>query len=155
MQALHRNFICNSKKPKIEHSTLIGYSSDGGLKDIDLTSKLESLKFSWIKRLRDTINFHPWKVSANLILKPVGGSSIFHSNLLLSKLTKQRIEELPLFYVDAINLFMQFAKVDDLSGNDIMSQHLWDNACILRQNSPIYDKTRNKCSKDSFIQIYN
>ena len=21
----------------------------------------------------------------------------------------------------------------------IMSQHLWDNACILRQNSPIYD----------------
>ena len=139
MQALHRDFIWNSKKPKIKHCTLIGNYSDGGLKDIDLTSKLESLKFSWIKRLRDTTDFHPWKVLANLILKSVGGSSIFHSNLSLSKLTKQRIEQLPLFYVDAINLFIQFAKVEDLSSNDIMSQHLWDNAFILRQNSPIYD----------------
>ena len=139
MQALHRDFIWNSKKPKIKHSTLIGNYSDGGLKDIDLTSKLESLKFSWIKRLRDTTDFHPWKVLANLILKSVGGSSIFHSNLSLSKLTKQRIEQLPLFYVDAINLFIHFAKVEDLSSNDIMSQHLWDNAFILRQNSPIYD----------------
>ena len=76
---------------------------------------------------------------ANLILKPAGGSSIFHSNLSLSKLTKQRIEQLPLFYVDAINLFIQFDKVEDLSSDDIMSQHLWNNACILRQNSRICD----------------
>ena len=41
--------------------------------------------------------------------------------------------------MDAINLFIQFAKVEDLRSNDIMSQHLWDNACILRQNSPICD----------------
>ena len=139
MQALHRDFIWNSKKTKIKHSTLIGNYSDGGLKDIDLTSKMESLKFSWIKWLMDTTDFHPWKVLANLILKSVGGSSIFHYNLSLSKLTKQRIEQLPLFYVDAINLFIQFAKVEDLSSNDIMSQHLWDNAFILRQNSSIYD----------------
>ena len=29
--------------------------------------------------------------------------------------------------------------MEDLSSNDIMSQHLWDNAFILTQNSPIYD----------------
>ena len=97
MQALQRDFIWNSKKLKTKHSTLIDYYSDGGLKDIDLTSKLESLKLSWIKRLRDTTDFHPWKVLANLILKPVGGSSIFHSNLSLSKLTKQRIEQYYLY----------------------------------------------------------
>ena len=131
IQALHRDFIWNSKRPKIKQPTLIGYYSDGGLKDIVPTSKLESLRFSWIKRLRDATDFHLWKVLANLILKPVGGSSIFHSNLSLSKLSKQRIEQLPLFYVDVINLFIQFAKVEDLSSNDIMSQHLWDNACIL------------------------
>ena len=129
------------QEAKIKHSTLIGYYSAGGLKDIDLTSKLESLKFSWIKRLRDTTDFHPWKVLADLILKPVGRSSMFHSSLSLSKLTKQRIEQLPLFYVDAINLFIQFAKVEDLSSNDIMSQHLWDNACILRQNSQFMTNT--------------
>ena len=128
MQALHRDFIWSSKKPKTKHSTLIGYYSDGGLKDIDLTSRLESLKFSWIKRLRDTTDFHPWKVLTTLTLKPVGVSSIFHSNLSLSKLNKPRIEQFPLFYVDAINLFIQFAKVKDLRSNDIMSKHLWDNA---------------------------
>ena len=63
-------------------------------------------------------------MSANPTLKPAGGSSIFHSNLSLSKLTKQMIEQLFLLYVDAINLFIQFAKVDDLRSNDIMSQPL-------------------------------
>ena len=77
MQVLHRDFIWNSKKPKIKHYTIIGNYSDGGLKDIDLTSKLKSLKFSWIKQLRDTTDFHPRKVLANLILKSVGGSSIY------------------------------------------------------------------------------
>ena len=139
MQALHRDFIWKSKKPKIKHSTSICYYSDRCLKDIDLPSKLESLKFSRIKRLRDTTDFDLWKVSANLILKPVGGSSLFHSNLSLCNLTNQRVEQLPLFYVDAINLFIQFAKVEDLRSNDIMSQYLLDNACILRQNSPICD----------------
>ena len=112
------------QEAKIKHATLIGNYSDGSLEDTDLTSKLESLKFSWIKRLRDTTDFHPWKVLANLILKSLGGNSILHSNLSLSKLTKQRIEQLPLFYVDAIKLFIQFAKVEDLRSNDIMSQHL-------------------------------
>ena len=41
--------------------------------------------------------------------------------------------------MDDINLFIQFAKVDDLRSYDIMSQHVWDNACILGQNSTIYD----------------
>ena len=64
---------------------------------------------------------------------------VYSTKIYQSKLTKQRIEQLPLFYVDAINLFIQFAKVEDLRSNDIMSQHLWDKACILRQNSPICD----------------
>ena len=54
---------------------------------------------------------------ANLTLKPAGGSSVFHSNLSMSKLTKQMITKLPLLYVDAINLFIQFAKIEDLSSN--------------------------------------
>ena len=39
----------------------------------------------------------------------------------------------------SINLFVQSAKVDDLRSNYIMSQHLWDNTCILGQDSPIRD----------------
>ena len=65
-------------------------------------------------------------IMANLILKPVGGrSSIFLSNLSMSKLIKKRTKKLPLFNVDAINLLMQFSEVEDLTSNDVMSQHLW------------------------------
>ena len=42
LQALHRDFIWGGRRPKSEHSTLIGSHEKGGFKDIDLTSKFKS-----------------------------------------------------------------------------------------------------------------
>ena len=89
MQALHNDFIWNGKKPKIKHTTLISDYTNGGLKDIDINCQLLSLKFSWIARLLDKSNFHSWKVTANEILRPVGGGGIFHTNLSLSSETRK------------------------------------------------------------------
>ena len=75
-----KDFIWRGKRPKIKHSTLIGNFENGGLKDIDIESKLKALKLSWIKRLSDS-NFHQWKTLAAKLLEPVGGTKIFHSNL--------------------------------------------------------------------------
>ena len=61
LKKVHKDFIWDGKKPKIKHSTLIANYSQGGLKDIDIETKLKSLNLSWIKRLHDD-NFHPWKV---------------------------------------------------------------------------------------------
>ena len=36
-------------KPKIKHSTLIADYADGGLKDIDIKAKLNSIHLSWIR----------------------------------------------------------------------------------------------------------
>ena len=58
---IHKDFIWDGKKPKIKHSTLIANYSDGGLKDIDIPSKIRALQLSWLKRLLDD-SFHPWKV---------------------------------------------------------------------------------------------
>ena len=44
LQSLHKKFIWNNKTPKVKHSTLIGDYTHGGLKDIDIRSKLSSLK---------------------------------------------------------------------------------------------------------------
>ena len=66
------------KKPKIKHTTLISDYTNGGLKDTDINCKLCSFKFSWITTLLDKSNFHPWKVIANEIVRPVGGCDIFH-----------------------------------------------------------------------------
>ena len=140
IQTLHKDFILNGKKPKIKHTTLISDYTNGGLKDIDINCKLCSLKFSWITRLLDKSNSHPWKVIANEILRPVGGCDIFHTNLSLSSETRKEIQNLPLYYKDLINLFTKFSNIDDLSNEEIMGQWFWDNSHILKQNSPIFDK---------------
>ena len=142
IQALHKDFIWNGKKSKRKHTTLISDYTHGGLKDIDINCKRLSLKFSWIARLLDKSNFHPWKIIANEILRPMGGCSIFHINLSLSSETRQELRNLPSYYKDMINLFTKSAniKLEDLSNKETMGQCLWDNSHILKQNSPIFDK---------------
>ena len=45
------------KNPKIKHSSLSNSYEDGGLKDVDVLTKVISLLLSWIKRLYDE-NFY-------------------------------------------------------------------------------------------------
>ena len=44
LQAMHKEFIWDSKKPKIKHSILIGNYKDGGFRDVDLPAKFKSIK---------------------------------------------------------------------------------------------------------------
>ena len=59
---------------------MIASYCDGGLKDTDIEAKFQSLKFSWITRLKDQDYFHPWKVVANKILVSAGFTEVFHTN---------------------------------------------------------------------------
>ena len=58
---LQKDFIWVERKQKIKHATPIADYKDGGLKDVDIDSKFESLKFMWIQKLRDGSNHHPLK----------------------------------------------------------------------------------------------
>ena len=72
LQAMHEEFMWNSKIPKIKHSTLIGHYEDGGFKDVDLPAKFKSIKFIWIKKMLNKSNFHPWITVADKILNRLG-----------------------------------------------------------------------------------
>ena len=50
---LRKNFIWNGKRPKIKHSTLIGDYVDRGYKDVDIETKLSSLRIIWIRGFLD------------------------------------------------------------------------------------------------------
>ena len=50
LQAMHKESIWDSKKPKIKHSKLIGHYEDGAFKDVDLPTKFKSIKFIWTKK---------------------------------------------------------------------------------------------------------
>ena len=48
------------KKPKVEHSTLIGHYEDVIFRDADFPSKFKFINFIWILKMLDRSNFHPW-----------------------------------------------------------------------------------------------
>ena len=62
------NFIWDGKPPKIAYNTLIQDIENGGLKLIDLKTKVKSLSMSWIRRLGDA-NCGKWKAIPKLIYK--------------------------------------------------------------------------------------
>ena len=61
VRKIQENFLWNKKNLKIKHSTLIGEYEWGGLKKVDVDTKLRSIKISWLRRLFDN-NYHPWKI---------------------------------------------------------------------------------------------
>ena len=58
LKSIHSRFLWNSSVPKIKHSTLIGDYAQGGLKNVDIDTKLKVLKLSLVRRLSDD-NYHP------------------------------------------------------------------------------------------------
>ena len=72
------------KNLKIKNSTLCNDYEYGGLKNVDIFSKVVSLQCSWIKRLFDN-NFHQWKlVPLYLFRQYLGKIFKFYSNLEVS-----------------------------------------------------------------------
>ena len=97
LNSIQKKFIWSKKQPKIKHSTLIADYKDGGYKDIDIETKILSLKVKWVSRLLND-NFHPWKITPNVFFSMVGGNkTIFHFNLRLSKACLAKIDKFPLF----------------------------------------------------------
>ena len=96
LDLIQKEFICDSKRPKIKHSILIADYSEGGYKIVDIKSKLMSLKLIWIKRLLHD-NFHMWKHLAKIFLIPLGGVFLFHINLSLSDCCLHALKKLPTF----------------------------------------------------------
>ena len=73
LQSLQKEFIWRGRKAKIKHSTLTGDYHLGGLQNVDIPSKIFSLKFMCIKALKDRENFHSWKLVTSHLLSPVPG----------------------------------------------------------------------------------
>ena len=50
LNKIHKDFIWESKKAKVKHSTLISDYKDGGLRDTDISCKIKALQLSWLRR---------------------------------------------------------------------------------------------------------
>ena len=81
LQKIQKTFIWHSSRPKISPKTLCNNFENGGLKHVDISSKIISLQCSLHGKLFDE-NFHEWKIiPPHLINKYFGKSFKFYSCL--------------------------------------------------------------------------
>ena len=143
LKVIQKNFIWRGRKPKIKHGTLIGDYVDGGLKDIDIEMKFKALKLFWIKMLADNSS-NPWKATANSLLKDIGGTLVFHSNLCLSSDCKEAVKKLPKFYQQLLEFWEPISAGSSNEVEFILTQNLWNNSCISNNNGPFFNHLFSK-----------
>ena len=81
LNKIQKDFLWSKKNAKIKCTTLCCDYADGGLKSVDIFSKIVSLQCSWVRQLFDN-NFRQWKVMPpDLIQKYLCKNIKFHSNL--------------------------------------------------------------------------
>ena len=82
---IQREFPWNSGKVKIKHETICNDFQDGGLKNVDIPSKISSLQCSRVKKLYDQ-NFHDWKLIPMHFINNAFGKNFIFIHILVSKL---------------------------------------------------------------------
>ena len=122
-----RKCFYGQKKSKIKHDTLRNDYKNGGLKNVDISLKIVSLKSSWIRRLYNECH-HDWKIiPLNYICKALGKNLKFHSN---SSIPNKTINSLPSYYKDIINSWCKYYSCTPKVSSLVSSQFLWYNSYI-------------------------
>ena len=135
LETIQTSFLWNNSNPKIKHKTLCKRYENGGLKNVDIRNKVNSLQSSWVKRLYNDC-FHEWKIiPLYLINKTFNPSFIFHSNISFKKSSFKKL--LP-FYRHMLNSWSQSLSGSPETSSQILSQFLWFNKYIKTEGTVIH-----------------
>ena len=132
---IQMEFIWKGKNSKIKNSTLCNDYEYGGLKNVDIFSKVVSLQCSWIKRLFDN-NFHQWKlIPLYLIRQYLGNSFNFYSNLEVSHSILCKFSK---FYKEIFIRWGKHLSSPATLPSTVVCQFIWFNKHIQIDNKTIY-----------------
>ena len=139
LNKIQQNFIWSGNNSKIKHRTLCNDYENEGLKNVDIESKMISLRCSWVKRLYDE-SFHEWKVIPNyLITKALGDNFRFHSNLKFNNFFRNSLKStLQIFYQELFTNWSKNLCSPVMLPSAIASQFLWHNRFIEIDGKTIY-----------------
>lgn len=128
-KSFHR-FLWNGKKGNVKHSTLILDYNEGGLKMLDITSFIKSLKATWVKRLLNTKGI--WQDLASNIIGVENTKFVF-------ELDNKSIESICKTVHNPFwkQILMDWAAIQ----NNHRYMVLWKNQNITANKKPIYYKT--------------
>ena len=126
------NFIWSGRRPKIKNSTLIAALEDGGLKLVDLHSKIKATYITWIQRcLKGSV--HP--IVSKLLLyyfKFNDSITLFNSGFEIRKKS-----DLPTFYQDFYKAWSQIKHKNLLDSFSIRHKIIWLNKCKTINGKPL------------------
>ena len=152
LNKIQQEFIWSKKNPKIKSTTLSNDFESGGLKNVDLSSKIAALQCSWIKRLFDD-NFNQWKlIPLYLIHKNLGKNFKFHSNLDLSE---HILQKFPKYYQEIFRKWGKYLSSPPNLPSTIANQFIWFNKNIKVANKSIYFSSFSKNGLNFVGQLFN
>ena len=137
IQQIQRKFLWNSSNVKIKHEAICNDFQNGGLKNVDIPSKISSLQCSWVKKLYDQ-NSHDWKlIPMHFINNAFGKNFIFHSNL---SFKTSVLHQFPTFYTNILQSWKRNFSHISYTPSCIGSQFLWFNNYITIDNNSVHFK---------------
>ena len=103
LETIQTSFLWNNSNPKIRDRTVCKRYKNGGLINVDIRNKVNSIQSSWVKRLYHDC-FHEWKIIPLYQLSKTFPSFKFHSNLFFNK---SSLKKLLIFYRHMLNSWSQ------------------------------------------------
>ena len=131
------NFIWN-KKDRIKRTNIIGPKSQGGLGLVDVISKVQALKASWIPRIFNSDS--SWKMFPKFYAKRIG---LDITTLLKTHFKKWENDKIPEFYHDILTSFHSCKTYIDntkLSEHSFFTETVWLNERYKFKNQYMYYK---------------
>ena len=98
LRVIHSKFLWSNKIAQVKPTKLIGNYSDGGLRAVNIVSKLKSLKMTCLRGLVDN-NFHPWTIIPRKYLTYANNITLCHRNLAVEQTVLNQINGIPQFSV--------------------------------------------------------
>ena len=135
LKNIQKEFLWSGKKTKIKHDTIRNEYVNGGLKSVDIISKIVSSQCSSIRRLFDN-NFHQWKIiPIALIDKHLNKNFKFHFNL---SFDIRSLEKFPKYYKEMFNNWAKHLLSPVTLPSAIVSQCIWFNKKIQIDKKSVY-----------------
>ena len=137
LKEIQKKFLWSDKKVKIKHDTLCNDYKDGGLKNVDIVSKINALKCSWFQRLYND-NFHEWKIiPLRYISLYLGKNFKFHSSL---EIPLNILDNFPTYYKNLMQCWIKHLSKPPITPSAVASQYLWFNTNIKVDKKVVFYK---------------
>ena len=139
LKAIQNRFIWKHSTTKIKHSTSIADYENGGIRNVDIPTKLKALKLTWVRRLRDD-NHHPWKIIPSTHLSLLNGESIFIRNFKCNSDLIKKLDSLPSFYKELVSYWSEASYSTMNNVEILLTESLWYNTNLKINNSTVLYK---------------